>query len=116
MIAWHGSNAQQQIILNDILRKITLGQGMPFPAQCPICSFYSPTLHAYFNSRGPAKLGGVWIWCSHCGTYFHGSIHPPIWWDNLPEVDSNQLTVSPEYLDTFSNQIDALWKTLPRGL
>jgi hypothetical protein len=111
MMIWCDGNETAEKMLNEILRTIVQGENMKMPRPCPACLNHQPTLHAYFHSRGGDKVGGVWIWCSQCAHFFHGSIRPPRWWKNLETIDVGSLTSEPTYLEQVATQIDAHWKT-----
>jgi hypothetical protein len=63
---------------------------------CPVCKHH--TLHQWFDREpGSPQMGAVWEWCSHCGTFSHGSIRTPIWWSPPSDFhpDLSQIKVIP---------------------
>lgn len=111
MIEWRDAMNEEFIQLNELLEQIISGLVIEMPTACPACTSLRPSLHVYFNLR-PNKRGGVWIWCSNCGVYFHGSITPPEWWSNLERLDPHRLASQPQYLDTHAEEIDSHWNDL----
>jgi hypothetical protein len=90
--------------LQTLISKLATENTTYFPETCPICS--TADAHVYYNARGKNKLGGVWVWCSACRHYFHGSTFPPEWWENYCEIPQNELTAIPDILEKFNTQID----------
>lgn len=76
-----------------------------FPAKCPICEQDAAHLyiHIYDNKT---KKGGLWIWCSHCHSFSHGSIQAPVFWDNCSLVELEKLSAVPTYLEEIKESID----------
>lgn len=105
-------NDKNFIDLQEVLRQITTGNDKNIPQICPACNFAEKSLYVYFNTMGINKMGGVWVWCYNCGSYFHGSIKPPSWWKNLDLIEFNKLMHSPEYLNGFLNEIKMHWEEL----
>jgi hypothetical protein len=100
-------------VLDPMLRR-ALGSAPPdaLPLQCPACE--APSVHTYFHGHGPSS-GGAWIWCSNCGRFLHERVRPPDWWFELDDIDEEQLTAIPEYLDAMATRIDAHWNRLRQG-
>ncbi len=101
---WNANNGQIEDKLQIVIDNIGENKSTSFPESCPICN--EKDVHLYFNSRGLNKIGGIWIWCSACKHYFHGSIIPPIWWENCIEVPESNLTAAPDVLESMKPQID----------
>lgn len=84
-----------------------------FPTECPVCSRKS--LHIYMHIYDDlTKRGGLWIWCSQCRTYLHGSIYVRKGWENSTIVDKNKLTAYPDYLDEIHDAIDIQVNTVKK--
>lgn len=107
---WITEDAPVEDKLQIILENVLDGKIVNFPESCPICS--NDKAHLYFNSRGLDKIGGIWIWCSACKHYFHGSIMPPAWWENYSAVLQDSLTAAPDVLEDITSQIDEHINTL----
>ena len=60
-------------------------------------------MHVYDDKT---RRGGLWIWCSECYTFSHGSIYVPEYWGNCPLVESEKLCGMPVYLDEIREIID----------
>ena len=116
MSDWRSPSEQELKLLYSILDGVMSGKDLQMPRACPICSPNRSSLHIYFHVRGTNGRGGVWIWCDNCGTYIHGSIHPPTWWRNLEAIDPKRLTAVPGYLNDLADQIDAHWATLQHDI
>jgi hypothetical protein len=112
MTTWHDGDEDERAILNALLAEVMTGVNISASYFCPFHRSEQPRLHIYFHSRGPRRLGGVWVWCSTCGAFIHGTIHPPEWWENLEDLDLSHLTAEPEYLDLLAEKIDAHWVAL----
>lgn len=101
---WATDNTAIEDRLQSLLAKVVKEKTAHLPEKCPICN--TKDAHIYFNSRGQNKVGGVWIWCSSCKHYFHGSIIPPIWWENYSEITQNSLNAEPDILEDMKAQLD----------
>lgn len=88
------------IFLKQVLQRLEVNM----PEVCPICS--ANDVHMYLNRNKVSKLGGVWVWCSNCRHYSHGSIVLPEWWENCNDVPQNDLTSAPDVLEDMKFQID----------
>src|SRR5262245_51773488 len=76
-------------------------------APCPVCS--NQSLHRYYylhnlreyieDGKKYIGRGGLWEWCSKCGSYQHYSAFVPDWWECDMEVDLNELTHAPTALE-----------------
>lgn len=90
---------------------------IPMPGKCPACG--AVAAHIYFDKREHpqlgSRLGSYWVWCSSCRRYTHGSIHAPVWWENLEAVKREALESSPVYLADLSAEIDEHWQHLMRA-
>jgi hypothetical protein len=115
MTTWRDANEHEFKSLNSVLEGVMTGTDLQIPRSCPACLSNWPSLHMYFHVQ-PNGRGGVWMWCSNCGIYIHGSLRPPVWWRNLENVELKYLTAMPAYLETFAEQIDQHWTKLVRGL
>ena len=93
-------------VLTDIsdLKQITL------PVECPLC--LNKSLHIYYHTFNNSKRGGIWIWCSICGSYSHYSGRPPDWWSNAREVVFSKLHSEPNYLDLMCTTLDRHFNSL----
>lgn len=89
-----------QLFLSQVLEV----QAINFPQCCPICA--AQDVHMYFNKSEFSRIGGVWIWCSNCKRYFHGSIIPPVWWENYTDVPQSELMAAPDVLEKMKSQVD----------
>ena len=79
------------------------------PLSCPICG----KLHAhFFIYRHDETHGGLWLWCSFCKSYTHGSMFIPDWWKNPDFIDSSLLMHNPDYLEKNAERIDDWVNTL----
>ena len=84
-----------------------------FPATCPICG--NKTGHIYMHRYDEENHGGLWIWCSSCHSYSHGSGKVPDWWKNLslftiPDLKSvpDNIDKQAVYIDDFVNKLIAI--------
>lgn len=81
-----------------------VSSGHALTGACPICGVRS--LHRYYSVGPPLRLaqrgfvsrGGLWEWCSSCGSYEHASVLVPDWWENDLVVDETILTTEPDEL------------------
>ena len=80
-----------------------------FPIQCPVCGKKDGHLciHRYDEHHG-----GIWIWCSKCGSYSHMSGIIPDWWENMPGIEEGKLEAEPQYLDERNRAIDHWFNNL----
>jgi hypothetical protein len=103
-------NDDSSAALDRLLDDLSSAQPAPMPRTCPICGH--ATAHAHFHGRG------LWLWCSHCRHYSHGTGRAPAWWRDTPAIDASRLRHDPEYLDAMAMTLDAHWDTLvaPGGL
>jgi hypothetical protein len=108
---WQDARGQAFDQLNALLEDILSGVAVEMPQECPACSPPKPDLHAYFHAR-LNRPGGVWLWCSSCKMYLHGSVKAPVWWSNLDSLSQDQLTARPQYLDEHAMEIDMHWNRL----
>lgn len=100
--------------LESVLAEALAGLRARMPASCPICG--SESVHVYFHSHEPGRLGGSWVWCSSCRYYSHGTLRPPTWWQNLEGVELADLTAAPERLEAVAARIDAHWVRLRQAM
>ena len=96
---WH-SDEYDEI---DKLFNRALLDASAFPVTCPCCGSVSG--HIYMNKHKEFR-GGIWTWCSNCKSCSHMSGWIPIWWENAPFIDENELCGIPDYLDSRSREID----------
>lgn len=108
MTRWRGEQGTAAP-LNKLLGEVLGGSSPRMPMNCAICR--TAAVHIYFHDHRRGA-GGVWVWCSACGTYLHGSTVVPTWWRNLEGVDEKKLTASPEYLEGWAHTIDVHWNSL----
>jgi len=76
-------------------------------APCPVCA--AQTLHHWYDLQRPDDkiidgkhfigLGGLWEWCSRCGSYQHYSALVPDWWVCELEVPHGELTALPTAIE-----------------
>jgi hypothetical protein len=111
MSRWHDEQ-ECRAPLNALLGEVLEGGVVRLPAKCGHCQ--SSAVHIYFHDHRRGR-GGVWVWCSSCGCYLHGSAVVPSWWGNLAGVDEQRLTASPEYLEPLAHAVDAHWCALRPG-
>lgn len=96
-----------ECLLSEILKK----KPENFPVNCRACGT-KDSVHVYFNSRGEKKIGGVWVWCSSCGSYMHASIFVPNWWVNMPSITEPELDSLPGKFELHAGEIDRYWNTV----
>ncbi len=76
-----------------------------FPTICPVCKKNNAHIYMHvYNDK--TRRGGLWIWCSECYEYSHGSIYVPEYWKNCPLVEVEKLCAVPTYLDEIREIID----------
>lgn len=90
--------------LDEILKDILISGIKQYPLRCPICEKNS--LNLYFLRRGTRKNGGVWVWCSNCHSFTHGTVPIPMWWQNCVEIDAEKLTSLPLYQEENCKKIE----------
>lgn len=76
-----------------------------FPAICPVCN--KSNAHIYmqiYDNR--TRRGGLWVWCSECYTFSHGSIYVPEYWENCSLIENEKLCAIPDYLNEIKDAID----------
>ncbi|MBZ4415239.1 hypothetical protein [Myxococcus sp. RHSTA-1-4] len=108
MRAWRDS--AESDALDTLLARVLAGDVPRMPASCPVCG-RAESAHLYFHARGEGRIGGVWVWCSACRCFSHGTVKPPAWWSNPDVVDPETLTAAPEALEELAERIDAHWNT-----
>ncbi len=64
---------------------------------CPTCG---ASLRFFFHRSDSGPRGGLWIWCADCGRHYHSSCLVPEWWNDIPNIDDEQLEDPPDYLQT----------------
>lgn len=89
-------------ILNEIYKQFD--EVKQFPALCPKCKKYS--VHIYIHVHDKAKNAGLWVWCSNCHIFTHGSMRLKHEWENIPIVEPEKLCATPDYLDNIRDEID----------
>ena len=82
-------------------------KGIDVEGLCPICG--NQKLHRWFMKGRPFEQiiegnrfvaqGGLWEWCSSCGTFEHYSALVPDWWECDLEVDLSNLRFTPEAIE-----------------
>ena len=77
-----------------------------FPAECPVCGRKAAHLYAHIYDAKTRK-GGLWVWCSDCKSFSHGSIKVPDFWKNCPIIELEKLCAVPIYLEEMKESIDA---------
>lgn len=110
MNRWRGEQ-ETAAPLNNLLGEVLGGSSPRMPAKCATCQ--TTAVHIYFHDHRRG-VGGVWVWCGTCRTYFHGSTVVPKWWRNLDGVDESELSASPDYLEGWASSIDVHWNSLRR--
>jgi ribosomal protein L37AE/L43A len=84
-------------------------EGKPeYPVKCPACN--KASCHVYINRYEETSRGGVWVWCSNCHLFSHGStVSVPDWWVNSSRVDEEKLCAAdPEELVQYESELDDL--------
>ena len=76
----------------------------PFPAACPVCG--KKAGHIYMHRYDKENHGGMWAWCSSCGSFSHASCSVPAWWRNMSLFTILDLRATPDNLDTQAPLID----------
>jgi len=89
--------------LDESLKDILINGIRQYPLMCPICKKNS--LNVYFLRRGTKSTGGVWIWCSNCHSFTHGTVQIPIWWENCIDIEEEKLTALPLYQEKERERI-----------
>lgn len=81
-------------------------EGKPeYPVICPECG--NRSAHLYINRYKDTHRGGVWVWCSECHAFEHGSYIVPLWWDNHTCVNqANLCGANPEELVQYETVLD----------
>ena len=82
-------------------------EGLSISVPCPVCG--AMALHQWYQVGRPIERlvagrrfvaeGGLWQWCSNCGSYEHSSALVPEWWSCDLPVDKSKLTAEPEALE-----------------
>lgn len=76
-----------------------------FPTICPICKKDKSHIYMHIYDE-KTRRGGLWIWCSECQTFLHGSIYVPDYWVNYPLIELEKLNAVPIYLEEMKDEID----------
>jgi hypothetical protein len=102
---WHSPPAEYQLAWQAIF--VQSREQLDLSALCPICG--AQTLHHWYHlHRRELKMienqrfvgrGGLWEWCSTCGSYEHYSASVPDWWNFEMSVPHNELTALPTALE-----------------
>ncbi len=75
------------------------------PFLCPICN--NVQAHIYMHRwKEESQKGGLWIWCSNCQAFAHTTYNLPQWWVNCEDIDFEQLTAVPGYLEMNKKIVD----------
>jgi hypothetical protein len=78
---WSDRDDKLEALLDCIMRKDT-GDA---PLLCPACG--RKDVHYYFHKwKDISSKGGMWIWCSNCRRFAHGTVMVPEWWENCKEI------------------------------
>lgn len=93
-----GNDKIEELYIN--LKKIK-----KFPTECPICKKNNAHLYMHIYDE-KTRRGGLWIWCSECHSFFHGSIYVPRYWKNCVDIKLENLSAIPTYLDKIKDKID----------
>ncbi len=89
----------------EILDNIELNSKVQFPVKCPICGKNNG--HLYFHRyKNDNVKGGMWVWCSACRHSAHTMFKIPEWWQNLNDINFEELTALPECLEKNKKLID----------
>lgn len=92
------NNSMDQIFIN-------LTSYVNFPVTCPIC--LKNQAHIYMHLYDDVtRRGGLWIWCSACLSFIHGSVYVPKYWDNCSAIELEKLTAFPTYLESERDTVD----------
>lgn len=102
---WKDADIKIQELLSE------LEKGERSPMVCPVCE--KREAHVYMHIHNDkTRMGGLWIWCSDCRSFLHGSVCVPGYWKNCPVIQPEKLTALPEYLETLKDNIDAHTNTI----
>ena len=98
---WHDDSG-----VLDQVAIVALSNKELLPSAC--CNHPKIHIHAHSAGRWKEKgRGSAWIWCSHCGTFSHlDGIQISSDWENNPDVDSDQVSAVPIYLETVKDAVD----------
>lgn len=88
---WNDGDDRLEIVLG----KLLVGDIKEYPLECPICN--EKALNFYLIKRVNKINGGVWMWCSNCRNFTHGTAKIPEWWENCNKIDIEMLTSLPLY-------------------
>ena len=99
-----------EIAIDAILKKVT----KDVPLVCPICG--KKQVHYYIHKWSEQSLrGGIWVWCSQCRCFSHGTIKVPEWWENSDSIPISQLNSLPDYLEDNKHKVDSYVNNLNKG-
>lgn len=91
--------------LEQVFDRIMDKKGGDVPLICPVCG--RKQVHFYFHKwNEKSDKGGMWIWCSGCKSFSHGTVQVPEWWENCNEISLNKLNSLPDYLEDHKEKID----------
>lgn len=110
---WSDESYEISESLELLVKSALEGGPIELPGPCPSCR--APRdVRLYFDAQNSGKHGSYWVWCTQCKVFSHGSIKPPTWWRNCPQVSRDRLDAFPGYLDSIKEEIDAHWELLGR--
>ena len=76
-----------------------------FPTKCPVCGQKGGHICMQIHNEA-SRRGGLWIWCSACGSFSHCAVCVPEYWENCSVVEVEKLCAIPEYLDGIKDALD----------
>lgn len=90
--------------IDDVFEDICAGNYSDLPIRCPICEDLS--LYFYIHRwHWNGVKGGLWIWCSKCKNFSHGTIVVPEWWSNCKIISIDLLNSLPINLEEHKFEI-----------
>ena len=102
---WHSPPAEYQSAWQALF--VQSREMLNLSTPCPICG--ARTLHHWYHlhRREPKTIGGqlfvgrggLWEWCSTCGSYEHYSASVPDWWNCDLNVPLDELTAQPTAIE-----------------
>lgn len=99
---WKDDDDRIEIVIDVVMKKAT----EDVPIVCPICE--EKQVHYYMHKWNEQSLrGGIWVWCSRCRCFSHGTIKVPEWWENCEDIPIGELNSLPDYLEDNKVKVDS---------